>query len=316
MGDYIYFNYPSASDINGYGGTETIANSFGDSIEEIYQIGYLSIFEIFRKIKRDHVHKKILFTYLPPIMYLLVIAYCIVTVTQLHKLSFGLPKRLSRKRLFLVFVESKLNSLIKILTVNLEEYKFLKIKGVNAEYIFPESKYQNTINVKKTGQAKRVCFVGRWDLNKGTEEFKSLVLRRNNLSVEFIAITYKISSIEIRRLNDLGVKVYDFSGDKRDDDLFLNVLSSCDCAIFPYKSLEGTTNPPLLPIEALSLGITCILRPLGDLRILMENYPFLLDTDGDEELSNVFENYIKEPLVDKNSNLEFYDHMLKKFKVP
>ena len=315
MGNYIYFNYPSASNIAGYGGTETIANSFGDSIEEIYQVSYLSIFGIFRKIKRDHVHKKILFTYLPPVMYLLVISYCIVSVTQLHKLSFGLPTRLSRKRLLLILVEAKLNSIITILTINLEEYKFLKIKGINAEYFFPESKYQNTIIAKKTGRAKRVCFVGRWDVNKGTEEFKALVLRRNNLSVEFIAITYKISSLEIRKLNDLGVKVYDFSGDKRDDDLFLNVLSSCDCAILPYKSLEGTTNPPLLPIEALSLGITCILRPLGDLRILMKKYPYLLHTDGDEELSNVFENYIEEPLADKNFNFEFYGHMLDKFKV-
>ena len=126
--------------------------------------------------------------------------------------------------------------------------------------------------------------------------------------------TYGINKFEIEKLNSFGIDVHDFSGDKRNDELFTEIFSNCDACIFDYQSLAGTTNPPLLPIEALSMGIACIIRPLGDLAHLFNDYPLTLRKNDENELMKVLKKYLdNHMLYDRKFHINFYKSMEERY---
>ena len=291
--NYILIGDESTTSFQNFGGAETILAKKLKQIQAIITINHNdSIFFVLKKFRQlwskpeiSLDKKSILLIYLKPshLITVFIIAWCHgITVTRV---SYGLPESEGFRQRALKILYIAFRKHIRIETINLKEFRYFNRLSFNVKYEFPASRLLNLVSPKNEyRKLSRFGFVGRWDEKKGASAFQDLCCNhREALNASIWVLTYGIPQEARRQLELANVVVYDFHGAERGCE-FNELLSQLDFLVFPFQSLIGTTNPPLLPIECLSVGIPILVNPLGDLHELLGEvrYPHCLKSDFDE----------------------------------
>jgi glycosyltransferase involved in cell wall biosynthesis len=136
----------------------------------------------------------------------------------------------------------------------------------------------------------KVTFIGRVDPRKGIEEvvrlFERLTLDKNfECAVYGVVIPNDMEALTIAQRLRTHPNLHYIEVERKlwtpaTDEQVLKLLRETDVFVQPYRTLESTVDTPLLLLEAMAALCVVLSRPVGDIKEIYGESPFIIYGDS------------------------------------